>query len=50
MFYKDASLIDIKQKLEEKNFLDMSKVAAYKVLSGETDINEVKRVLGASFV
>jgi len=50
MFYKDASLVDIKKKLEEKNFLDMSKVATYKILSGETDINEVKRVLGASFI
>ncbi len=50
MFYQNASLVDIKKKLEEQNFLDMSKVAAYKILTGETDINEAKRVLGANFV
>ncbi len=50
MFYKNATLVDIREKLEEKNFLDMPKVAAYKILSGETDISEVKRVLGTNFI
>jgi len=50
LFYKNTSLIDIKKKLEERNFLDMPKVATYKILSGETDINEVKRVLEINYV
>lgn len=44
-FLRDLPLMKIRSMLDEKGFLDMEKSAIYKVLRGETDLAEARRVV-----